>query len=339
VIILSENCPPSRTITKLATKKNITLISTELNTSNIVFLLKQCIPVKYIYSSDFKTIYYKKTLDEAREIVEKDKVKGIMVLDDNGKLSGVITRSTFLRKNHKNIILVDHNEPTQTLEGINDVEILEIVDHHRISTFQTVKPITFINLPVGSASTIVSMQYRNFGITPSPVIAKLLIAGILSDTVILKSPTTTEIDKKMIKWLNSIANINYLEFAEEFFKAGSVINEKNIKDTVMSDFKIFDMNGNKTGIGQIETVGMSRVLTFKQKIFNILFSEFKSGQFDFLCLLVTDISAQSSYLFVAADTKLKKLLPWPEIENNIFELKGILSRKKQVAPALSRIFS
>ena len=338
IIILSNSCPVSNDIVKLAHKMKLTIISTNLNCSEILFGLKKSIPIKYIYSKEFKTIGYRRPLEEARIIMQRENVKGIMAVDDNGRLCGVITRSTFLRNSEKKVILVDHNEPAQALEGINEIEILEIVDHHRISTFQTFKPITFLNYPVGSTSTIVAMQYKNFGITPTKQIASLLLAGILSDTVILQSPTTTVSDKNMMKWLNMTAKIDARAFARDFFKAGSVFNIKNIDAIIKADFKTFIFNEKRIGISQFETVGMSEITKNKSKILNALNKIFIDEKLDFAGLLISDITIQSSLFFVITSEFYKTKIPWTEIENNIFDLKGILSRKKQVIPVLSRIF-
>ena len=212
------------------------------------------------------------------------------------------------------------------------------MDHHRISTFQTFKPITFLNYPVGSTSTIVAMQYKNFGITPTKQIASLLLAGILSDTVILQSPTTTVSDKNMMKWLNMTAKIDARAFARDFFKAGSVFNIKNIDAIIKADFKTFIFNEKRIGISQFETVGMSEITKNKSKILNALNKIFIDEKLDFAGLLISDITIQSSLFFVITSEFYKTKIPWTEIENNIFDLKGILSRKKQVIPVLSRIF-
>ncbi len=342
IILLSKNC----NIEKINRLKNLfyntgkLVILCKAEIQDILLDVQQSILVKNIYTTDFKTILYNKPLDSALTLFNKEKLKGMVVVNDNNKIVGVITRSTFLNtNNHKQVILVDHNEPTQAIDGINEVEIAEIVDHHRISTFQTIKPITFINLPVGSTSTIVALQYKNYGIMPDKKIAQLLMAGILSDTVILNSPTTTQIDKNMIKWLNGIANINYKAFATGFFRAGSMINPKKLKETITSDFKEFDMNGNKVGIGQIEIVGFGEILKYKQKIIEYLKNIYDQGNYHFVGLLISDITEQSSIFVVITNEITKKQMPWQKLEPNIFELKGILSRKKQVVPALLRMYS
>ena len=161
---------------------------------------------------------------------------------------------------------------------------------------------------------------------------------VLSDTIILQGPTTTITDKEIIRWLNSFARINYRAFAKEFFKAGSVFNPKKINELIKTDFKMFNFNSNKVGIAQFETVGMSDIMKNKDKIFEALNKIYVDDNYDLIGLLISDITIQSSLFAVITKDVIKINIPWPEIEKNIFELKGILSRKKQVVPVLSRIF-
>jgi manganese-dependent inorganic pyrophosphatase len=301
-------------------------------------MLKQSISVEKIYSKKFRLVNNSILLEDARDIMSTQKFKGIIVVNNSNQLVGVITRSSFFQKTQKKMILVDHNEPLQTIEGIKDVEITEIVDHHRIATFQTQKPITFINMPVGSTSTIIALQYKNYKVTPTKKIASILISGILSDTVILKSPTTTEIDKNILKWLNQFAKLDYKKFANDFFKAGSLIDPKKIKEIINSDFKNFEINKNKIGIGQIETVGTSEILKYKKTFLKYLNNIYSSQNYDFIGLIISDISIQSSLMMFFTDKKNENKIPWNKIENNLFELKNILSRKKQVLPVLTTVF-
>ncbi len=338
LIMFSDKSKPDIKILKKAEKHNVVLIYTNYNTTKITFLLKQTIPVSIFYSKEFKTVTPEKSLEEVKELMSKENLKGIIVVDEDEKLAGIVTRSSLLSKPEKKVILVDHNEPSQAVDGIDDIEVIEIVDHHRISPIHTDKPITFINYPVGSTSTIIAIRYKENNINPDKKTAQLLMAGILSDTVILKSPTTTKYDHQMVKWLNKFAKINYKKFATEFFKAGARIDFKNISSIITGDFKTFDMKGNKVGIGQVETVGFENFLKYKNKFIRELDKLREKEKFVLIALLITDISQQSSLLIARGEERILKKLPYKKIDKNLYELKGVLSRKKQVVPLISRLF-
>ncbi len=339
LVVFSKNLQPTKTIIVKSHQHKTILIFTKYNTTKLVFLLKQAIPIILLAAKNPIKIQPDKTVEEIQDIMENIDIKGITVVDDKDKLIGIVTKSLLLSKPNKKVILVDHNEATQAIDGIDDIEIKEIVDHHRISPIKTDKPITFINYPVGSTSTIISMLYKNNEIKPSKIIAKLLIAGILSDTVILHSPTTTKTDLAMIKWLNSIAEFDYKKFANDFFKAGSKIDYKNIAKLIISDFKNFDMNGNKVGIGQIETVGFSGFYKYKKKFYSELQKLQLQHNYVLVALLITDISLQTSLLLTSGQDKIIRKLPYKRIEKNLYELTDVLSRKKQVVPLINRLFT
>ncbi len=338
VVIFSRNLKPSKNLITKALQNNIILIFSKFNTTKIVFLLKQAMPVISVAAENPIKIHPDKTVEEINEIMKDSDIKGITVVDDKNRLIGIVTKSLLLNKPNKKLILVDHNEATQAIDGVEDIEIKEIVDHHRISPINTEKPITFINYPVGSTSTIIGMLYKEHNIKPDKTTASLLIAGILSDTVILKSPTTTKTDIDILKWLNKTAQMDYKKFAREFFKAGSKIDYKNIDKLIVSDFKNFDMNGNKVGIGQIETVGFSEFYKFKDKFLKELSKLRDSHKYVLVALLITDISMQTSLLLTSGEEKIIRKIPYKRIDDNLFELKGVLSRKKQVVPFISRLF-
>ncbi len=338
IIFSAGNKPPEEFIKK-ATRNNILCLYADYDATQITFALKQSIPVIHICSKDFRTISPDALMGEAKAIIERERRKGVIVINDENRIIGVVTRSLFLTKPDKKVILVDHNEPSQAVDGIDEVEILEIVDHHRISPLTTEKPITFINYPVGSTSTIIAMLYKNNNIKPDKKIATLLIAGILSDTVILKSPTTTSLDKEMVKWLNQFAQINYKKFAFSFFKEGSKIDFRKIDKVILSDFKEFIINENKIGIGQIEVVGFNEFLRHKDKFYVNLKKIQQEREYKLLAFMVTDITQQSSLLLISAPEDIIARIPYNKIGKNLFELKGIISRKKQVLPFLTRILS
>jgi manganese-dependent inorganic pyrophosphatase len=232
---------------------------------------------------------------------------------------------------------MDHNEPSQTVDGADQVDIIEVVDHHRVSGFNTALPISMIIQPVGSTCTIVAEQYKEHGQEISKKIGGLLLSGIISDTVSGKSPTTTERDLRVLSLLEGICGINRDTFAMEMFNASSILEQKNPKEIILNDFKEFNIGGKKVGVGQVEVVGFEFFVKIKDTILYELNKLKKDREFDLVALMVSDITHETTLLAVSADPVLNEMLGLKVKEKNIFEMKGVLSRKKQVIPHLINV--
>jgi manganese-dependent inorganic pyrophosphatase len=278
-------------------------------------------------------------VDDVKLRMAESRERGLLVLDDEGTLLGVVTKSNLLKVSKTSLILVDHNELSQSVDGADGVTIREVVDHHRLGNFHTTQPIRFICEPVGSTSTLVAEMYRKEGVPIAPDIAGLLLAGVLSDTVMLKSPTSTERDVVIITWLEEKSGLDHLIFGQEVFSATSSLKKKGINAVVNGDFKTFEAKGEMFGVGQVETIGFDEFFEEKERLTAELIKVKESKGLKLSALLVTDIVVGTSLLLTTAEKEVTRSLGYPLLEENVYELKGVLSRKKQVAPHLLGLFN
>jgi len=230
--------------------------------------------------------------------------------------------------------MVDHNEIGQAVDGIQDADVIEIIDHHRLGNAPTSLPITFINRTVGCTSTIIAEMYRDHGLNPGPSMAGLMLSAILSDTVILRSPTTTESDRRIAKWLAEEAKVELETYGSEMFAAGSALNDVSAEDIVNRDMKGYDEHGWKFSISQVETVGMAFFADRRPEVQAALEASLDTHRRDFAGLMVTDITRDTSVLLFVGDDRVRQALPYPERNEHLFEMKTVLSRKKQALPAI-----
>ncbi|HKK01725.1 MAG TPA: DHHA2 domain-containing protein, partial [Desulfuromonadales bacterium] len=234
--------------------------------------------------------------------------------------------------------LVDHNELSQAVAGADKVEILEVVDHHRLGNFHTDLPIRFINQPLGSTCTVVSTLYRQAGLAPDRPTAALLLAGLLSDTVILKSPTTTDIDREMARWLGELSRLDPAEFGRRIFAAGSALaSYPSVRHLILADFKEYQAGEQSFGIGQVEVISFDEFQGMKSQIEDGLAAIREERHLDMAGLLVTDITSENSLLVALGGKELPYIISYPQVEESIYELQGVLSRKKQLVPHLLRV--
>ena len=277
--------------------------------------------------------HYDRVRDVQKEISKRNE-GGFIVLDDHGFAQGVITRANFLTENRFRMVLVDHNEFGQAVEGIHEADVVEIIDHHRLGNRSTDAPITFLNKVVGATATIVAELYKSHGSTPDKRIAGLLLSGILSDTVILKSPTTTPLDHEMAEWLAPIAGLDIHSYGEEMFAAGTLTEAGSPEQLIKRDMKNYAEGDWKLSVSQIEIVGFKMFEEAKDALRDALetFRERQGCQLS--CLMVTDIVGESSLLLCAGESKIMDAISYPRMEQGLYEMQGVLSRKKQMVPYL-----
>jgi manganese-dependent inorganic pyrophosphatase len=262
-----------------------------------------------------------------------------MVLDDEGGVCGVVTKSNLLQSSSLKLVLVDHNELSQAVPGADQVDILEVIDHHRLGNFHTEAPIRFINQPLGSTCSVVATLYRQAGIEPESRVSGLMLAGLLSDTVLLKSPTTTEVDRDLVDWLSKYSGLDPDMFGSQMFAAGSALAAYPcIEDLLTADFKEYEVDSRCFGVGQVEVVDFQEFEERREEVLQGLRSLVDKQNLGLACLLVTNIVQQNSQLVVCGDKDLIAAVGYPQIEPGRFELKGVLSRKKQLLPHLLRAF-
>jgi manganese-dependent inorganic pyrophosphatase len=259
---------------------------------------------------------------------------GFIVTDDDGNLRGVITRLNFLNQAQFKVVLVDHNELSQAVDGAEHAEIVEVIDHHRLGSRSTELPITFINRVVGSTCTIVAEMFRSNGDSPDPQIAGIMLSAILSDTVILKSPTTTAVDQDVAGWLAGIAGVQIETYGEEMFAAGSELAGTPPDAIIKQDQKLYEESGFKFAVSQIEMVGFKNFHERKDALAEALEQSRERLDCAFACLLVTDITRETSLLLFAGAARVADAIQYPLAGRGVFEMHGMLSRKKQLLPYL-----
>ena len=285
-----------------------------------------------------KNILCVNELDNVTDFIDmanRTKFSYYPVVNKNNKCLGTVTLADTFEKKKKKVILVDHNSYTQSIEGIEEADILEIIDHHNIGSIGTNSPINFRNMPVGSSNTIIYQMYKENGIKIPKQIAGIMASGILSDTLILKSPTTTELDKKALTELSKLAKINYNKYGLDLLKAGASVKGKTKEELLYQDFKIYPVGDKKIGIGQISTTDPSIFLNEKDEYEALLTSIAKNNEYKSLTFFVNDILNDGSYIFFNDDSKeiLANAFNIKKLEQGTF-LKKIVSRKLQIVPVI-----
>ena len=293
-------------------------------------------PVESVLNRNVKTIKETDYVSEARELLSQTSYRGLPTVNDKNKLVGIVTRSDIIKKFANKVILVDHNEAAQAVNGIETAEILEIIDHHRLGTTKTTYPVFFFSKPIGSTCSLVYQLYKHHNVYLDKDTAILLLSGILSDTVALKSPTTTEEDKIIAHELSQIANVDLKEYGREMFEITGTLNSRSSVEIVNADFKIYEEYGVKFGIGQAETVNLEILPEKKVEILSELENTKKNKQLDWAMLLVSDIINSNSLLLTTGHA-CESLLPYEKNGKNGYFLPNVLSRKKQLLPTILSI--
>ena len=275
-------------------------------------------------------------IDSVADAISQSGTKSLPVVSD-GKLVGVITGTDILKRKRAKLIMMDHNEATQAIDGVETAELMEIVDHHRLGTIKTSSPVTFFAKPVGSTCTLVYQLYKANKVEIPNKIAMLLLGGMLSDTVIMKSPTCTQDDINAINDLSSQCGIDAKEYGIEIFSATDSLTSRSAKDIIGTDFKIFEEYGIRFGISQTETVTLAQLGEVKEKLQEELINVKENNKLDWMMLLVTDIIKEESQLITTGFAPGESIFAYKKLEDKLFYLPGVLSRKKQLLPEISRI--
>ncbi len=322
---------------KKAEEQSMVVIRTPYDTFTAVRLINQSIPVKYFMSKGpLTTFRMSDYVDDIKEIMTKKKYRDFPILDRHGRFKGFISRRRFMNSSKKKVILVDHNEKSQAVDGIEEAEIVEIIDHHRLGNIETLGPVFFRNQPVGCTATIVFQMYEEAGVKISKKIAGLLCAAIISDTLLFRSPTCTALDEKVAKKLAALAEINLEDMAREMFNAGSSMKGKSAEEICFQDFKQFTVNDTVFGVGQINSMNKEELLEIKEKLTDHLPKVLEENRLQMIYFMLTDILDESTELLccgTGARANIAEAFDVPENAEKII-LKGVVSRKKQLIPAL-----
>ncbi|HEY8805394.1 MAG TPA: putative manganese-dependent inorganic diphosphatase, partial [Clostridium sp.] len=304
LIIITGNHTPTDEIIKLAKTSECTIILTPFDTFTASRLITQSIPIHYVMTKkNLVSFNSEDFIEDIKHIMIETRYRSYPVLDQDNKVVGSVSRFHLISENRKKLILVDHNEKSQSVLGLEDSEVLEIIDHHRIADVQTGQPIYFRNEPVGSTSTIVATIFFENGIRPSKSAAGLLCAAIISDTLLLKSPTSTLVDELTLKRLAQIADLNVEEFAKEMFKAGTSLDGKTAEEIFYQDFKTFTLNNFKVGVSQVGTMYIEGFDPLKEDMIALMNKKAKENGFALVLLMLTDILNGGSVLIAAGEHK------------------------------------
>ena len=272
-----------------------------------------------------------------REVLLKSRYRCYPVLDENERVVGTLSRFHLLRPRRKRVVLVDHNESAQSVPGLDQVEIMEIIDHHRLADIQTVQPISVRNEPVGSTNTIITAMYQELGVMPSPKMAGLMAAAILSDTVMFKSPTCTKRDIAMAERLARIAHISLEELGTELFSVQGA-DDKPIEELFRTDYKVFHIAEHNIGVSQITCAEAAGLLSRREEFLAYMTKLKKDKEFDFVILMITDVLKEGSHLLYVGDDDAMQQAFSVEPKHNYMFLPGVMSRKKQIIPMLTALW-
>ncbi|MEW6189014.1 MAG: putative manganese-dependent inorganic diphosphatase [Actinomycetota bacterium] len=336
-LVITGNFDPSPEIVQLARDRGAAIITTPHDTYAAARLINLSIPSEKIMQREIFTVEEEDLLSEVTEDVMASEYRQALVIDSGNRLMGILTRSDLVNPIPRKVILVDHNEIKQSADGIEQANILEIIDHHRLGDVQTKEPVLVINKPVGSTATIIWRRFGELGVEIPREIAGILMASILSDTVLFKSPTTTEEDKMAAEELAKIAGIeDPIEFGIRMCCESSEIVSMKPKDLIFADFKTYNFGDLRVGIGQVETIDSAIVLKNKDEILQTMEQIRLDKELDILALMLTDIMKEGTELLAVGRTKFIEKAFGRKLEGGKIFLPGVISRKKQVGPPLAK---
>ena len=309
------------------------VFTTPLGTSEAIRRMRMVEPVIGIVRYKPEMIQADDLFFDAKEIFGKSKSRGMAVMNDD-EYAGFVTRRCFLNAPRTNIIMMDHNEAKQSIAGIEEANIVEIIDHHRLDALSTQLPIFIAAEPLGSTCTIVFQLYKKYGIKPDPVAAKYMLTGLLSDTLILRSPTTTDTDRKLALEMAELAGVKDItEFGTEMFSVVEGLAKQDPVAKAESDFKKYENGGTTMGVGQCEVVTLNDVDEYADSYLEALEKIRQENELDWVTLMVTNVLTENSILLVT-DSKHNRDLPYKAIRKQIYDMPGVMSRKKQLLPTL-----
>jgi manganese-dependent inorganic pyrophosphatase len=335
VLIVTGESPVDPEIIEAAKKNRVSLISSPHDTLTTASLCRAAVAIRHMLNEEFLSFREDAPLSAVRAEAAASGFAVFPVTDAAGRTVGILSKADFLKPVDRKLILVDHNELSQAVSGAEEVEIVEIIDHHRLGSMTTQQPILFRNEPVGSTSTIVADCFFRQDIELSKPIAGLLLAGLVSDTLNLTSPTTTPRDREILPRLEKIAGVNAREFTDRLFASGSLLTLKPAPQAITTDAKEYRENGHTFSVAQIEEIGFDQFWKRKDELLTAL-EEYRRGRnYIFSALMVTDVVGQESLMLVAGKKKFIDRIDYPEPQPGVFKLRNVVSRKKQLLPYLT----
>ena len=336
-MVICKDAEVSPKLIQKAKEQSIVIIQTPYDTFTTARLINQSIPVKFYMTSGPLTMFRMNDyVDDIKDIMAKKRFRDFPILDRHGRFKGFISRRRFLGASKKKVILVDHNERSQAVDGIEEAEIIEIIDHHRLGDIETVSPITFRNQPVGCTATIINQMYEENEIEVPREIAGLLCGAIISVTLLFRSPSCTPLDERTAKKLAKISDIDLEQMAQEMFNAGSNLKGKSAEDICFQDFKQFTVNDTIFGVGQITSMSKEELAAIRDMMTEHLPKVLEAHNLNMIYFMLTDILAESTELLCVGTGARGIALSAFDLPDNSKSLilKGVVSRKKQLIPVL-----
>ncbi len=335
ILVVTGGMPIEPEVFTAAKRNEVSLIQCPHDTATTAMLARAAVTVDHVLNEKYLTFHEDETIGSIQRLAAQSQFSAFPIVDDDRRVVGILAKSDLLKPVNRQLILVDHNELSQAVTGAELVEIIEIIDHHRIGSLATPRPILFRNEPVGSTSTIVADCFFRYGVALPPSIAGLLLAGLVSDTLNLTSPTTTQRDAEILEKLERIAGVNAAEFTDKLFASGSLLTSKPAPQAITTDCKEYEEGSRKFSVAQIEEIGFDQFWKRKQEVFDALNHYRRARSYYMSTLLVTDVVMQTSLLLVSGPEEFTREVDYPKLEDGIYEMPGVVSRKKQLLPYLT----
>ncbi len=314
------------------------IISTPLSARRTARLIYQAIPVSRVcQTGEIICFHLNDLVDDVKEIMLKSRFRSYPVLDEHERVVGTISRYHLLKPRRKRVVLVDHNEASQSVPGLEQVEIVEIIDHHRLADIQTTQPVAVRNEPVGCTNTIITTMYQEHGVVPSPKLAGLMASAILSDTVMFKSPTCTKKDIAMAERLSRIAHVSLEDIGKDLFSSSSPDN-KTAEELFLTDYKVLHISEKNIGVSQITTADSEHLLSRRDEFLQYMNRLKSKESFDIVILMITDVLTEGSHLLYIGNDDIIRQAFAVEPQNQHVFLKKVMSRKKQIIPMLTALW-
>lgn len=336
MLVVTGGFDVSEDLVGLAKEQGVVILCCEQDTSTVSKLIRCSRMVSNALNGDIIRVSADDSVKELRNSLAGQKQDLFPVIDPgDDSLLGVISKSDLIDPPRIRLVLVDHNEYSQAVEGVEEAEVIEVIDHHRLAgDLISREPVRYLNEPVGSSCTLVAREYRYAGIEIPREVALCLIAGIVSDTLNLTSPTTAELDNEILEWLCGIAEVDAAGFTHDFFASGSLLAHSTALEAIGADRKVFEENAARVSISHIEESGLDLFAGRKEELSSTLDVLIAEKGYDLALLIVTDITSHHSLLVASGDMKIIDALPFERDDDGIFQAPGVVSRKKQVFPAV-----
>ncbi len=333
-LVIANGAPIGERVINEAKKRRVSILSTDLDAFGVGKMINLSLPANMIMATDVPMLKMEDSMKFARKVVYESKFRTACVVDENERLIGVITRTTLLQDVKKSVILLDHNEYDQAVDGIDGAEIIEIIDHHRIGTISTLKPVKFLNDPIGSTSTIITLKFIEAGIDPDSKIAGILLSGILSDTLVMKLSTTTSKDLKAVEYLSKIAGVDSVEYGTKLIKAGMALDGLSMSEILTRDMKRYNLFGKNIIVSQVMIPSFDITVSRREEILFEMEKIKDTMRVDGFFTMFTNIFEQSTDLFTIAD---KEYLLKFGTKTQPLRLNNVMSRKKDFLPQLGQM--